>query len=49
MSIEINLLPEYKKSILENKVTLVKNFSKISTEYDFNSLINFIENYIWQF
>ena len=45
MSIEINLLPEYKKSILENKVTLVKNFSKISTEYDFNSLVNFIENY----
>ena len=43
MTVKINLLPEYAESIKNNKVTLVKNFSKIENKYDFNLLISIFE------
>lgn len=43
MTVKINLLPEYVESIKNNKVTFVKNFSKIENRYDFNLLISFFE------
>ena len=40
---EVDLLPEYVEDIKKNKVTLVKNFSKIEKEYDFNLLMSLFE------
>ena len=44
MSVKIELPPENVKTIKNNKVTFVENFTNIDDKYDFNFLFSLLES-----